>query len=104
MNEIKELEELIEKIEVKYKELTFLKKTIKQLKNRCWICGYPALQTKEGFITKHSIKGKHKKPHIYLCRSCHDCIEIWKIAIKIMKKEKRLTINRFNQIVKTFTK
>lgn len=81
-NEIKELTELVNRLE--------------KLKRFCWICG-----KKE--VTKHSIKGKHLPPFIYLCRDCHDFIELFKLIVQIMKKEKKLSITRFKLILKELT-
>ncbi len=102
LNEIEEIEKLVKKVEEKVEEFTKLKRQIKLLRNRCWICGYTKLVTKEKFITRHSIVGKHRKPHIYLCLNCHKKIEIWKRAIKILDKKEGLTLKKFKQVIKSF--
>ncbi len=85
--ELEELTELVNKLEIEIKEL-------KELKEACWICG----SKKE--VTKHSLKGEHQPPYVPLCRKDHNKIELFKLIVKIMNKEKRLTIYRFKQLLK----
>jgi len=80
--EIKELENLIERAE--------------RLYYRCWICG------SDNNITKHSLTGNHQKPFIILCRPCHDDIENYKEIIKIMRKQKRISVTNFKKLLKSF--
>lgn len=64
----------------------------------CWLCGV----TTE--ITQHHLKpikihGKNNYK-IPLCKEDHAFIEEIKIVIEIMRKEKRLSVTRFKQLVK----
>ena len=65
----------------------------------CWLCG------KKTDITQHHIKSikKHGRNcyKIPLCEKHHQLIENIKDAIEIMEKEKRLSITRFKQLLKT---
>ena len=73
--------------------MNLTEKEIEVLNNTCWICG------KTG-ITKHSLKGNHQSPFVPLCRKCHDKIEEVKKVIKIMKKEMRLSVTRFKELLR----
>ena len=35
-------------------------------KDKCFDCG------KIKLLTKHSLKGAHKPPYLWVCRACHD--------------------------------
>jgi hypothetical protein len=76
-----------------------LRKEITELRSRfnaCWLCGK--------IPTKHHLNPKNKakeKGTIPLCRECHNYIEEVKKIIELMKKEKRLSVTRFKQLLKT---
>lgn len=101
------IEKYIEQIKLKDERIKRLKRVNKELEKQillnkenfpyCWLCG----SGKE--LTKHSVKGKHRPPFVQLCDSCHKNIEIYKMAIKIMKHEKKLSVTRFKQMIKLFT-
>ena len=95
MEEIKELEEAVNKAEERINYMEKLKEEIQELYNRCWLCG-------KSPITNHSIEGGHKPPYIPLCKKCHRHIENLKETIKIMTKENNLTMTRFNSLINTF--
>ena len=64
----------------------------------CVICG-----------SKDRIEEHHTKPRklggkktILLCHKCHLDIENVKVAISIMKKERKVSIKRFRQIIDSF--
>lgn len=59
--------------------------------NRCFICGKKP--------TKHSLFGKHIPPYVPLCREHHDDIENIKLIIKVMNREKKISIKRFRQLI-----
>ena len=84
-------------IEKKIKELEKLVRVLDNRLNSCWLCG------SKKDITFHHIKPRKKYPKnnckITLCRSCHNKIELFKLIVSIMKKEKRLSITRFKQIL-----
>jgi hypothetical protein len=63
---------------------------------RCIICG-----TREN-ITLHSVIGKHLPPYVPICKEHHIDIENIKLAIRIMKREKKISIKRFRRIIDTF--
>ena len=52
--------------------------------------------------TLHSLSGNHSPPYVPLCKQHHLDIENIKIAIKIMNKEKKVSIKRFRQIIDSF--
>lgn len=61
--------------------------------DRCIICG-----TKKD-ITKHSVVGDHKPPYVNLCAQHHIDIENIKTAIKVMNREKKISIRQFRRII-----
>jgi len=61
----------------------------------CLLCG-----KKE--VTKHSPSGNHQPPYVPLCKRHHQDIENIKLAIKIMKREKKISVKRFRQIIDSF--
>jgi len=63
---------------------------------RCLICG-----TKEN-LTIHSLFGKHKPPFKIFCRKHHDMIELVKKVIKIMEREKKVTMKEFRLLCDKF--
>ena len=65
---------------------------------RCLICG-----TKED-LTIHSLIGNHKPPFKILCRKHHDMIELVKKVIKIMEREKKVTMKEFRILCDKFKK
>ena len=90
-------------IDEQFKEFEKIISDLKKLKFRCWLCGKPKDLTKH-HITPQKIVGKVKTGTIPLCKECHRYIEDVKAIIEIMKKEKRLSVTRFKQLLKTLEK
>lgn len=65
---------------------------------RCIICG-----TKKE-VTSHSVFGKHKQPHVPICKEHHVDIENIKLVIDIMKKKKTCSVRSFRNIMRTIEK
>ncbi len=58
---------------------------------KCFLCGKKA--------TLHSLSGKNTPPYVPLCKEHHLDIENIKMAVIIMKKERKISPRRFRQII-----
>lgn len=101
--QIKEFERILNEVGETLTKLEKERKKLKKLKTKCWACGFEIKKSKQK-ITRHSIRGYHKPPYVYLCWDCHKKIEVWKRAIKILEKKEGLTIKKFKQVVKEIKK
>ena len=92
---MKESIEYLEGLINKYESMT----------NYCWLCGSSENLTKHHVQPRVLRSGKSDDGlgYIIVCRACHEQIEYIKYALRECGKERRLTVTRFKQLIKTFS-